>query len=61
MEPMTAISHTLLRKLAIGDAVSANKDCHQGRRRRGAHFEVTPVDVSYYFNFCVIVIIIINY
>ena len=48
MEPMTAISHTLLRKLAIGDAVSANKDCHQGRRRRAAHVEVTPVDVIYY-------------
>ena len=50
-----------VRKPAVANAVSANMDCHRGRRRRGAHFEVTPVDISYNFNFCVMVIIIINY
>ena len=59
-ERMTAC-HTLVRKPAVANAVSANMDCHRGRRRRGAHFEVTPVDISYNFNFCVMVIIIINY
>ena len=46
-ECMTAC-HALVRKSAVANAASAN-------------FEVTPVDVSYYFNFCIIIIIIINY
>jgi len=46
-ECMTAC-HALVRKSAVANAASAN-------------FEVTPVDVINHFNFCIIIIIIINY
>ena len=45
-ECMTAC-YALVQKSAVANAVSAN-------------FEVTPVDVSNHFNFCIIIIIIIN-